>query len=76
MLRYQLKFQQIKNEYFTSDNIVISAEASTNISKYITVGKVEIYDENNNLVSTIADNLKETLTSEEKWKNQFNWVAK
>ena len=69
------KISTDKEEYFTSDNIVISAEASTNISKYITVGKVEIYDENNNLVSTIADNLKETLTSEEKWKNQFNWVA-
>lgn len=64
-----------KEEYFASDDVVISAEASTNISKYMTVGKIEIYDENNNIVSTIADNLTETLTSEEKWKNQFNWAT-
>ena len=64
-----------KEEYFASDNVVISAEASTNISKYMTIGKIEIYDENNNIVSTIADNLTETLTSEEKWENQFNWAT-
>ena len=64
-----------KEEYFASDDVVISAEASTNISKYMTIGKIEIYDENNNIVSTIADNLTETLTSEEKWENQFNWAT-
>ena len=69
------KINTDKKNYFSSDNVVISAEATTNVSKYMAVGKIEVYDENNNLVKVIADNLTETLTSAEKWEKQFNWAT-